>query len=163
MANCYFVSVPGTSHPTAALHVGRRLEAAGHAVRYLCIEDDTPFFQVNGVRHRVILRRSAPAGMLERRSRMTPWQLLRHLRGLGETTWAEWMDDHRTLAALGPDERPDLFVVDALVAYTAFAPMRAGTPVLLVNPLGVMQMFYTPSHEGNGVLEDLEHLMKLTN
>lgn len=35
--------------------------------------------------------------------------------------------------------------------------------MLLINPINVMQMFYTDSHDGSGLLEDLEHLMKLAN
>lgn len=35
--------------------------------------------------------------------------------------------------------------------------------MLLINPINVMQMFYTDSHDGTGLLEDLEHLMKLAN
>lgn len=38
-----------------------------------------------------------------------------------------------------------------------------GPVMLLINPINVMQMFYTDSHDGNGLLEDLEHLMKLAN
>ncbi len=38
-----------------------------------------------------------------------------------------------------------------------------GPVILLVNPIDVMQMFYTRDHDGSGLLEDLEHLMKLAN
>ena len=35
--------------------------------------------------------------------------------------------------------------------------------ILLINPIDVVQLFYTGDHDGNGLLEDLEHLMRLAN
>jgi hypothetical protein len=64
---------------------------------------------------------------------------------------------------------PDLQIVDA--DYSAYRTWIAGSNleaqdqvvILLINPIDVVQMFYTSSHEGNGLLGDLEHLMKLAN
>jgi hypothetical protein len=54
---------------------------------------------------------------------------------------------------------------DAYIAWVAGSNLESEQQavMLLINPINVMQMFYTDSHDGSGLLEDLEHLMKLAN
>jgi len=64
---------------------------------------------------------------------------------------------------------PDLYQLQAdQNAYTAWVAgsnleSEQGAVMLLINPINIMQMIYTDSHDGSGLLEDLEHLMTLAN
>ncbi len=50
-----------------------------------------------------------------------------------------------------------------LIAASNLADYTADPVIILINPVDVIQMFYTDQHDGNGILEDVNHLHDLAH
>ena len=68
-----------------------------------------------------------------------------------------------TLSAEGFDfVKAELSDFEAQLMASGAPSLAEGPLVFVMNPLQVFFLYYTAEHEGNGILEDVEHVIKLT-
>jgi len=146
MARIDFWIHPESSHFHCGLRLAEKLRDAGHSPRLLCIGNDRPRVAARGLRCKTLMQRHMPPGFREafhkRATTLTNRQRAQAARQMAADAFAELAGD---LARHFAQDPPDLFLADAMDAYTALPALRSGIPAALLSTSLPLQRLGAPA------------------
>ncbi len=132
MAKIVFFMLSQQGHLNASLKLAKDLQAAGHDVLFLCTRDDQEFLLVQQMECLPVLEGIYPKGFQQHHQAQNR---LRRFLELRRTI----VDTSRRLPleleSIIQEYKPDLFIIDSIMAYAAFIPCKSKISVVILSSL----------------------------